>query len=448
MCYTTCVMAFNSITFLFWFLPIFLIIYYISNRKFRAGLLLLASLFVCAWGSLYSLFFLVGFIFVNWGFGFLLENHKNALSLAIVCDIAFLCLFKYFDLGIALPVGISFYTFSGISYCFDVARDDVKPTKNPFKLALYLSFFPKLIMGPIVKYKDIEKTLDSFDTNPELIASGMYRFAIGLGKKMIIASSLGTMVGYCWADAPEAVASAWLGIIGFSLELYYDFSGYSDMAIGLAEIFGIKIEENFLYPYESTSLTDFWNRWHVSLGKWFKDYVYFPLGGNKLGANRTMLNLLAVWVITGLWHGTGLNFLAWGLFLFVFLCLEKLCKGFYFKLPELIRLIITDVIVMFGWVFFNSESLSESISYIGYLLGESTDLISGISAINFSNYFPLILIAIVGATSFPKTCAEQIFEKDTLVESIAKCIFMLFLLGASVYYLVSLGYTPFIYQSF
>ena len=440
-------MVFNSITFLFWFLPIFLILLYICRLELKYAFILLASFFVCAWGDEQSLTFLVGFIVVNWAFGLLLEDHPNALSLAVISDIALLCLFKYFDVSETIPFGLSFYTLSGISYCIDVARKDSKPAKNIGKCALFLAFFPKLCMGPIVTYNDFIENYNKNKIDSTDVANGLYRFTLGLAKKIIIAGSLVNMTEYCWVDAPQSTASAWLGLIGFSLQLYYDFSGYSDMALGLSEVCGFKFKENFLYPYESSSLSEFWSRWHVSLGQWFKNYMYFPLGGNRKGKARTCFNLLLVWLATGLWHGTSLSLVCWGLFLFTFVAIEH-CFNLKGKLPKALGILITDFIVMIGWVFFNSETTIDAFHYIGYLFGGAAGGVSSIAEIYYNSTLPMILIAIVGCTSFPKTSAKLIFDEDSSVTTIMKCIFMLALLCASVAYIVSLGYTPFIYQSF
>lgn len=440
-------MVFNSISFLFWFLPVFLVAYYLCKLRFRPALLLIASLFVYAWGSTESLVFLLCFIALNWTFSLLLEKHANALALAVVCDIAFLCLFKYMKMSETLPLGASFYSLSGISYCIDVARGTSRPAKNPAKLALFLSFFPKMTMGPIVKYSDFAPQLELPCTNSDMAADGMLHFSIGLAKKLVIAASLSGMTANCWLDAPYSTASAWLGIIGFSLQLYYDFSGYSDMAIGLSQVLGFEIKENFIYPYQSKSLAEFWSRWHISLSSWFRDYVYFPLGGNRRGKARTALNMLIVWLITGLWHGNGLNFICWGLFLFLCTSIEKQIPH-RDRLPAAAGIILSDLAVMTGWVFFNSKSPADAASFISCLLGGAKALSSGTAEVYFNQNFPLLFIAAVGCTSFPKLCVAQLFPEDRAFSVVAKCVFVLALLAASTVCLVTLGYTPFIYQSF
>lgn len=440
-------MVFNSITFLFWFLPAFLILFYICKLPIRNAFVLLASFLVCAWGNEQSLDFLLGFIIANWAFGLLLEEHPNALSLAVICDVAFLCVFKYFALVDTIPFGLSFYTLSGISYCCDVAQGKSKAAKNPGKLALYLAFFPKLCMGPIVQYQDFDKQFGRERINAKATADGLFRFTIGLAKKIVIAGSLVDLTTYCWIDAPQSVASAWLGLIGFSLQLYFDFSGYSDMALGLSEVCGYKFKENFLYPYQASSLSEFWSHWHISLGAWLKEYVYFPLGGSRKSEIRTCINLFLVWLITGLWHGNNLSLVCWGLFLFIFVCLEH-CLKLKGKLPKPIGILLTDFIVVLGWVFFNSLTVPEAIQYYAYLFGAASSPVSGIANMYLNNSWYIILIAIIGATSIPKKLASLVFKKDSAIKTIAKCVFMIALLALSVAFIVSKGYTPFIYESF
>lgn len=420
--------------------------YYLCRLRLRGVLLLIASLFVCAWGSSESLLFLLLFIFINWAFGLLLEKHPNTLSLAVICDIAFLCMFKYMGMA-AMPIGISFYTLSGISYCTDVARKDSPAARNPGKLAIFIAFFPKLTMGPFVLYKDFEPQIDMPSVNCDMVAHGMLKFSTGLAKKAVIAASFIDMANDCWVDAPYSTASAWLGLIAFTLELYYDFSGYSDMAIGLSEMLGFEVKENFIYPYESSSLSEFWSRWHASLSEWLKNYIYYPLGGNRKGESRAYFNMFIVWLVSGLWHGSGFNFICWGMFLFLFLYLEK-SREWNKKLPKAAGILITDLIVILGWVFFNSASAADAVSYFGYLIGESSQLTDGTAILYFDKYFPLMLITAVGCTSFPKTCAKQIFSEDQTITVIAKCIFILAMLTLSTVYIVKFGYTPFIYQSF
>lgn len=480
-------MALNSITFLFWFLPVFLIAYFLCKLRFRQALLLLASLFVYSWGNSVSLIFLICFIILNYVMGLAVEKRANILPLAVVLDAAFLLMFKFgcvwIEDGVAfgMPLGISFYTLSGISYLVDVSRGKAAPSRNIMKFALYIAMLPKITMGPVVQYADIDDQLDWPSINSDMVADGMFRFSIGLGKKLIIAGRLAEMQSYCWGDAELSVASAWLGLIAFSLQLYYDFSGYSDMATGLAQMLGFEFKENFIYPYASGSLAEFWRRWHASLGAWFREYVYIPLGGNRSG--NVYFNMFAVWLLTGLWHGLGGNYIAWGMFLFVFAAIERAVKtrakairekfaeeaeggadgssaagvkrslGFldpdYADLWRVFGIFYTDVIVVAGWVFFNAGSFAGALDYFSYLFGGSAAMSSAVSKIYFDANLPLILVAIVGATPFPRICARQILgDGECGAVTVIKVVFMLALLVVSTLFMVNSGYTPFIYQNF
>ncbi len=558
-------MSFNSITFLFWFLPIFLIAYYITRLRLRAVLLLCASLFVYSWGNTKSLAFLIGFIVLSYVMGLLVEYKKNTLPLAVVLDVALLALFKFTsagsDYGIAggIPLGLSFYTLSGISYVCDIAAGRSKACHNPVKLALYIAMFPKLMVGPVVQYADIEDQLDWPSVNSDMVASGVLRFSIGLYKKLVFAGALYEIRHYCWLDAGNSTASAWLAIIAYSLELYYDFSGYSDMAIGLAKMMGFTFKENFIYPYASPSLSDFWRRWHASLGAWFRTYVYIPMGGSRTGS--TFRNMFVVWLLTALWHGTGTQFLCWGGLMFIACTLEKVIRSKIrfahekkvarameedsayaeeqrriateieqrnaaeaaeaearrtaeeaersgavpgtdqnntsenipkkkkkrkYKVrsgkdlsamananaiaksePRISRValiqtngpaelgrilgnIYTVIIVMAGWVFFNSASAFDAFTFFGNLAGYSKELTSAMSDSYFASSFPIMILAAIGATPIPKEAAGIVLglDKTNVFTTILKCLFVLALLIASTVVLVESGYTPFIYSSF
>ena len=463
-------MSFNSVTFLFWFLPVFLVAYYLCRLRLRACLLLVCSLFVYAWGSQLSLIFLIGFIGFNYVMGLLVESHKNTMPLAVVLDVAFLLLFKFTsagaDFGLAggMPLGVSFFTLSGISYIADISRGKTPAAKNPVKLALYIAMFPKLMVGPVVQYADIEDQLDWPSVNSDMVASGMLRFSIGLFKKLVFAGMLYDVVFYCWPDAPNSTASAWLAIVAYSLELYYDFSGYSDMAIGLASMLGFSLKENFIYPYASHSLSDFWRRWHASLGAFFRDYVYIPLGGSRTGA--TLRNMFIVWLLTALWHGTGTQFLCWGALMLIAALIEKGVRSAIrsaaakstapesIGLSELGKIIgsaYTVPVVMAGWVFFNSANAAAGFMFFGNLFGNASAASSGISDMYFANSFPLLLIAALGATPIPKEAVFSLIGREgenNIFKTVLKCLFMSALLVSSTIYLVNMGYTPFIYAQF
>ena len=391
-------MVFSSLFFTFTFLPLVLLLYFIAKEPYRNYILLAASLLFYAYGEPAFVFVMIASIAVNYGLAVWIadqkqENHKRfagcLLAAAVVANIGILFIFKYLDFaitslnlffhtnyqirGIALPIGISFFTFQALSYVIDVYRGTVKVKKNPLYLALYISFFPQLIAGPIVRYSDIEKQLIDRTCTPEGFAEGARRFMLGFCKKVILANNLAIPATAIFnTDAIMAPPILWLGSICYSLQIFYDFSGYSDMAIGLGKIFGFHFQENFRYPYISKSVTEFWRRWHISLGQWFRDYVYIPLGGSKVSVPKHIFNMFVVWSLTGIWHGARFTFIAWGIGYFVLLVVEKyivkpekrknwLLKGFW--------QLITLLCINFGWVIFNSGGLKSGIRYCLAMLG-------------------------------------------------------------------------------
>lgn len=441
-------MIIDSVSFIFRLLPFFLIFFALFKENYRKPLILCTSLLICSWGSFKSLLLLLVFILASWLFGQLIPKNKNYFYASLGFDVIFLCFFKFIGLNGALPLGISYYVLSGMSYLIDLCRGDVDPNQSLYNTAFYLAFFPKLIMGPFVKYKDFETQIDNPIVDAKKVSDGLLRFSIGLAKKLAIAGSLAEMTAKCWEDAPFSGASAWLGVISFALQLYYDFSGYSDMAIGLAKVCGFKIRENFNYPMESASLKEFWSKWHISLGEWFKDYIYFPLGGNRRGELRTYINLLLVWLVTGFWHGNGLNYILWGLFIFIFASLEKKFTNFLGKVPNGIRIVFTNLIVLIGWAFFNSGSIPAAFNYIGYMFGGAAAAGDAISSLYFTRFIDLLVLAILGVTHLPKQCALDIFDEEKPWTVVFKCIFIIGLLGVSTASIIINGYTPFIYAGF
>lgn len=376
-------MLFSSIIFLFYFLPIVLLLFNIIPDKGKNAVLLLASIFFYSWGEPVYVFLMLFSGVFNYFMAIDIKraqiknsSAKGTLLFTVVVNLFILGFFKYYGFlmdtindilgteisytALALPVGISFYTFQALSYIFDVYCGNVKVQTNLLKFTLYLSLFPQLIAGPIVKYKDIDEQLDRRCITLEKFGQGTQRFIIGLGKKVILANNFGALhtaiLGL--ADEQAAVLTSWIGIIAYTLQIYFDFSGYSDMAIGLGKMFGFEFMENFNYPYISKTVTEFWRRWHISLSTWFREYVYIPLGGNRVKVWRHILNLLIVWSLTGLWHGASWNFVAWGLYYGVLLIFEKYFLGKYLeKAPVWVRHIYTMLIVMIGWVFFSCENL-------------------------------------------------------------------------------------------
>lgn len=390
-------MVFSSLYFTFFFLPLVCILYYISKENYRNYILLIASLFFYAYGEPKFIIILLGSIGVNYGFAVWIDVAKEKLFLKkilltvdIIFNIGILIVFKYFGFliyklnfilkadisirNIALPIGISFFTFQALSYVIDVYKGTVAVQKNFLYLALYISFFPQLIAGPIVRYCSVAEQITNRFCNLEKFSDGVRRFLLGFCKKVILANNLSVVVGEVFSSNPVLAnpLALWIGSICYSLQLFYDFSGYSDMAIGLGKLFGFEFEENFNYPYVSKSITEFWRRWHISLGRWFRDYVYIPLGGVKVSVSRHLLNMFIVWTLTGLWHGAGDTFVAWGLGYFFLLAIEKYIVKPEERKSKLLRIIwqiATLVCVNFGWILFNSADIKSGIKYCLAMVG-------------------------------------------------------------------------------
>ena len=374
-------MSISSIIFMVLFLPLALGVYFLMPHiRLKNLVLVLASLVFYAWGSPRGMVLLLLSIVFNYFAGLAIWNlvdggnaRKRAaarllLTFAVIVDLAVLVIYKYVK-G-ALPLGISFYTFTVLSYLFDVYREQEEAAGNPLDLALYVSFFPKLVAGPIVKYRDMKSQIRKRRSTKEGLAEGFELFLVGLFKKVLIADYLGASFGQIRALPQISAATAILATVFYALQLYFDFSGYSDMAIGLACVFGFRFEKNFNYPYISMNISEFWRRWHISLGSWFREYVYIPLGGNRNGDFATFRNLLVVWALTGIWHGSSLNFLIWGLWHGAFIILERfVIRDRLDRAPRILRIILTDAVVTFGWCFFFTNSLSDSFSWIGKIFG-------------------------------------------------------------------------------
>ncbi|MGJ9458133.1 MBOAT family O-acyltransferase [Oceanobacillus sp. CF4.6] len=379
-------MVFSSLIFLFVFLPILFIVYFIVPFALKNIILLIASLYFYAWGEPGYIFLMLFSIFMNYIFGLLIHykhNKKTYAILAIIGNLTLLGYYKYssflienvnatFNIEIAneplpLPIGISFFTFQAMSYIIDVYRKDTTVQKSLFDLALYISLFPQLVAGPIVRYNTIAQQLKSRVHNIPLFANGVRQFIVGLAKKVIIANPLGEIADTIFATSPNeiSVTTAWIGILAYTLQIYFDFSGYSDMAIGLGKMFGFKFLANFNYPYISKSISDFWRRWHISLSSWFRDYVYIPLGGNRKGIWRTYRNLLIVWTITGFWHGASWTFLAWGLYYGIIISIERAgLQKILNRLWSPFQHLYVLLIVMIGWVFFRADNFTYSFEYL------------------------------------------------------------------------------------
>ena len=464
-------MIFSSILFLFIFLPITLFIYYLSPKKIKNFILLIASLIFYAWGEPTYVILMLFTIVFNYYMALVIESNKRkrklALIITIAIDILILGFFKYFGLlvdtinsifslsiespKLSLPVGISFYTFQTLSYVIDVYIKQVKVQKSLIDFGAYIAMFPQLVAGPIVKYSDIEKDLTKRKINMDNFGRGVERFILGLGKKVLIANN----VGMIWESIQSrdlgsiSVIASWIGIIAYTLQIYFDFSGYSDMAIGLGKMLGFNFMENFNYPYIATSITDFWRRWHISLSSWFRDYVYIPLGGNRCKISRQCINLLIVWSLTGLWHGASYNFIMWGLYYGVLLIFEKfIFKKILDKLPKLIRWLYSIILVMIGWVFFASSNLSWAIDYLKIMFGgTSNSFIDSSTSYYLSTNWVLLVIAIIIATPLLSKIFDYI-KKQKEGGMLLAIIIQMAILIVSIAYLVNASYNPFLYFRF
>lgn len=460
-------MVFSSLFFLCIFLPVSLGLYYlIKNRTYRNLILILTSLFFYAWGEPVWISILIVSTLINWFLALKISENKNnwkgkaALTLSVAENLLILVFFKYsgfiaeninlvigsnIGLGsVGLPIGISFFTFKIISYTADVYMGEVNAQKSPFKLLLYVSLFHQIMAGPIVRYKDMEEAIDNRVETVELFNDGVNRFIIGLGKKVLLSNTAAKVaVNFLGTDYTRlSVLGAWFGVILFALQLYFDFSGYSDMAIGLGKMFGFTYKENFNYPYISRTATEFWRRWHISLGSFFKDYVYIPLGGNRRFRIR---NLFIVWLLTGLWHGASWNFIIWGLYFFVLICVEKL----FFKkplemIPGIFSRIYLWVAVLVGWVFFYHTDLSQAFTFLGIMFGaKNTPFSSPEVSIHFWNNAVLLLIALIGCTPVFKGLNQK-FKFGAF----AKPVFNTMVLILSLIFLAGQTYSPFMYFKF
>ena len=461
-------MLFSSLTFLLAFLPLVLVLYYINNnRVYRNIILLISSLIFYSWGEPRTIIIMIITIIVNYVMAIMIEEKEKyrKLLFIVTCifNIGILFFFKYFNffvndvlmlknvtLNIILPIGISFYTFQILSYVIDVYKKEVVAQRSIINLGAYVTMFPQLIAGPIVRYQTIAKELTERKEHVDDIAEGLRRFIIGLGKKIIIANQMAIIADKVYLSIPLHDLNtmfAWIGTIAFALQIYYDFSGYSDMAIGLGKMFGFHFVENFNYPYIATSITDFWRRWHISLSSWFRDYVYIPLGGSRCSKARWMLNIMIVWSLTGLWHGASYNFILWGLYYGVLLMMEKLFFRKYLDKLRGINYIITMLIVLVGWVFFNSSSVDQIIYMIRNLFGFN----GSFSLILLNNQgilylLPYMLIAIIGMGPW----INQLFIKirNNTIGFTIYDIYLVVILVVCLIFLINNSYNPFIYFRF
>lgn len=466
-------MVFSSTIFLCVYLPLVLLGYYICPKKGRNLFLLIASLVFYAWGEPKYVFLMIFSILVNYIFGRLMDKNRGRqkrmkllLVLSVVIDIGLLSVFKYTDfiitnvnaifganfdlLNIALPIGISFYTFQAMSYTIDVYRNDVRVQKNLIDFGMYITMFPQLIAGPIVRYADVQDQLAERSVTTADFSEGIMRFVVGLGKKVLLANQMGAVWSEIYALGGDVSAlMAWTGAIAYTFQIYFDFSGYSDMAIGLGRMFGFKFPENFRYPYQSVSITDFWRRWHITLSTWFKEYLYIPLGGNRRGLTRQALNLLIVWSLTGFWHGAGWNFVLWGLYYFVILFIEKLflLKALD-KLPKFFRHVYALLLIIIGWVIFASDDVSVLLPFLGSMFG-ANGAIGGMDVYTLLTKAALLVICCIASTELPKklflSAAGAMNEKAAFT---LKSVLTIALLALSMILLIGDSYNPFLYFRF
>ena len=467
-------MLFSSIPFLYYFLPLVLAVYFLTPRAGKNAVLFLSSLLFYAWGEPRFCIFMLLSIAQGYVFGRLIEKHaqnkkrsKLFLTASVALSLALLAYCKYADfflssvnavtglsfklLHVTLPIGISFYTFQILSYVVDVYRGEVPAQKSFLKLGTYIAMFPQLIAGPIVRYADIAPQLDSRQTTLEDVSSGACRFVIGLSKKVLLANVLYELIKAFQQSRDLSVLYFWLYAVSFALQLYFDFSGYSDMAIGLGRIFGFRFQENFNYPYISGSITEFWRRWHISLGSWFRDYVYIPLGGNRVSKAKWLRNILVVWMLTGLWHGASWNFVLWGLGFAVLLVAEKLVYGRLLQRTHVLKHVYTLLLVTLSFVLFNADSVSEAVSQLGAMFGAGgLPLVSTEGVYYLKSYAGTFLFAAIGATPLVSNAISRFgktrFGAQAL--TVLQPLVMLALLAACTAFLVDGSFNPFLYFRF
>ncbi|MCQ2514537.1 MAG: MBOAT family protein [Ruminococcus sp.] len=469
-------MLFSSITFLYYFLPVVVIIYYVLPKKLKNTVLLTASIIFYGWGEPKYLVLMAVSILQGYIFGILIELFKNrqknisakiSLILTITISLSLLGYFKYSNffidnfnsvtglsvplLKISLPIGISFYTFQILSYSADIYRGTAKARKNLIDFAAYVSMFPQLIAGPIVRYSDISEQLDKRNHNISLVSEGLRRFVIGLSKKVLIANVLGELTEAFKISESKSILFVWLYAVAYTLHIYFDFSGYSDMAIGLGKIFGFSFPENFDYPYISTSITEFWRRWHMSLGRWFKDYLYIPLGGNRVSKPRAMLNIFIVWLATGLWHGASWNFVLWGFIFAVLLIIEKNFILKFLNSYKAIGHIYVIICVIISFVIFDNTDITSAFDTIKDMFGVGNiPLISTESIYNLRNYGFIIIVSIIGATPLPIKIINKIRKNKVSnnLLNIAEPFTLVALLAVVTGFLIDGSFNPFLYFRF
>ena len=462
-------MVFTSISFIYYFLPLLLIFYFVVPKKFRNIILLMFSVLFYFYGEPKYILLMLIEVLISYVVGLLIDKYKskNILIIGIFIHVLLFGIFKYFNfviinvnnlfhsnlnlLNVVLPIGISFYTFQIISYEIDVYNKKVNVQNNILKYFLYVFLFPQLIAGPIVRYQDVNNEIDNRNVTFEMFANGLRRFIIGLSKKVIIANNLGELCNIYLNLGDKSVLFTWIFAISYMLQIYFDFSGYSDIAIGLGKMSGFNFPENFNYPYMAKSITDFWRRWHMTLSSWFRDYVYIPLGGNKKGVLKQIRNILIVWSLTGLWHGASWNFIVWGLYFGILLILEKfILKKYFSNVPKFIKGIYTLFLVMISFVIFQGDNLSNDFNIIKGLFGLNGELfINNVTLYYLKGYVLFIVLGVISSTNYVKNLVIKISNgKGKKIINILEPIYLLILLIIVTMYLIDSSYNPFLYFRF
>ncbi len=471
-------MLFSSIPFLYYYLPVVLIAYYLAPKSVKNGVLLLASLVFYGWGEPSFVFLMMATIGLGYGFGILIEKFKQekykgkpwaklCMILSVGISLGLLGYFKYANffisninsaigmslplLKVVLPIGISFYTFQLVSYIMDVYWGKVEAQKNPIVLATYITMFPQLIAGPIVRYSDVEKQLKDRTITFDKIAYGIRRFALGLGKKILIANVLGEFCAAFKATDEKSIVFFWAYAIAVSMQIYFDFSGYSDMAIGLGSMLGFHFIENFNYPFISKSATEFWRRWHMSLGSWFRDYVYIPLGGSRCSIPRNLLNIFIVWMLTGFWHGAEWTFVAWGLYFGILLMIEKTVLLKWLEGIPLLGHVYIILLGIISFVIFDAASLADAVAYILAMFGGAgLPVMTNLTMYYLRSYGVVFVLAMIGATPLPKILFDKVNETEigNKIVSILEPIVMIGIVTVATGYLVDGSFNPFLYFRF
>ncbi len=479
-------MVFSHPFFVYFFLPAILLCFYLPRSSaVRRGVLTAFSLLFYAWGEPIYVFLMIAMVGLDYIFGLLIVSERSPkmkklwLALAVMASLTVLGIFKYTGFlasttngifgtsipvpNIVMPIGISFFTFQSMSYTIDLYRRNIKVQKNPVSFIGFVSLFPQLVAGPIVRYENIQNEIDNRTITEKMIGDGISRFIIGLGKKVLIANNIGMLWTAIKTSAEFdytnlSVVTAWLGILAFTFQIYFDFSGYSDMAIGLGKMMGFNFPENFDYPYMSHSVSEFWRRWHMTLGAWFKSYIYIPLGGNRKGTGRTIFNLLVVWTVTGIWHGASWNFMLWGAYFGVLIVLERLFLGKWLeKIPSFFSWLYTFILVVFGWVLFDAidpanvdivAMFGQVFTYIGAMFGANGILMDNEATKAIMDYGIMFALCILGSSDVIKTACGKIKEKAPSWVMYGAPVVQMGIMLAAIAYLSTASYNPFLYFNF